>query len=114
MSRGGFRSLQMCVLPGLPLLPSSTMTLHYLTICRVIRPDPDQPSTSLIIHNQPHIAIGVVINGTHWVADVGYGGRGLRLPIRNDLVHASDSNHPVSGEYLGFWHFKQLKHHVIS
>ena len=38
----------------------------------------------------PHIAIGVVLDGVHWHCDVGYGGRGLRLPIRNDLVQMVD------------------------
>ena len=85
-------------------------TLHLTLICRVIKPNPDQPSTTLIIHNQPHIALGVVINGTHWVADVGYGGKGLRLPIRNDLIHALDSGHPVVGESLRCWHFEHLQY----
>ena len=71
-------------------------------LCRVCRADSCKSSKSCtrIIHNQPHIAIGVVIDGTHWLTDVGYGGKGLRLPIRNDLVHVLDDNHPVAGGYL--------------
>ena len=45
----------------------------------------------VVISNQvaPHIAIGVILDGIHWHCDVGYGGRGLRLPIRNNLVQAN-------------------------
>ncbi|DBA68537.1 TPA: hypothetical protein ACH3X2_013601 [Trebouxia sp. C0005] len=35
------------------------------------------------------MAVGVVLDGVHWHCDVGYGGKGLRLPIRNDLVQTS-------------------------
>ncbi|KAL0048350.1 hypothetical protein WJX82_001452 [Trebouxia sp. C0006] len=36
-----------------------------------------------------HMAVGVVLDGVHWHCDVGYGGKGLRLPIRNDLIQTS-------------------------
>ncbi|KAL3154991.1 hypothetical protein ABBQ38_011516 [Trebouxia sp. C0009 RCD-2024] len=66
----------------------------YLLAARVCRTNGCRPgeSSASIIHNQPHVAIGVVIEGVHWVTDVGYGGKGLRLPIRNDLVHVLDDN----------------------
>lgn len=54
----------------------------------------------VVIPNQaaPHIAIGVVLDGVHWHCDVGYGGRGLRLPIRNDLVQTSENVQTISGQ----------------
>ena len=54
----------------------------------------------VVIPNQvaPHIAIGVVLDGVHWHCDVGYGGRGVRLPIRNDLVHSHGHEQLVSGQ----------------
>ena len=52
----------------------------------------------------PHIAIGVVLDGVHWHCDVGYGGKGLRLPIRNDLVQSTASQQSVSGQLLSaYW-----------
>ncbi len=44
-----------------------------------------------------HMAVGVVLDGVHWHCDVGYGGKGLRLPIRNDLVQTSKDGKFASG-----------------
>ncbi len=62
--------------------------------CRTLR------ATTPIIPNQlrPHIAIGVVLDGVHWHSDVGYGGKGLRLPIRNDLVQGTGVGMSASGQ----------------
>ncbi len=43
------------------------------------------------------MAVGVVLDGVHWHCDVGYGGKGLRLPIRNDLVQTSKDGNFASG-----------------
>lgn len=54
----------------------------------------------VVVPNQvaPHIAIGVVLDGVHWHCDAGYGGRGVRLPIRNDLIQRNEHNQSVSGQ----------------
>ena len=44
-----------------------------------------------------HMAVGVVLDGAHWHCDVGYGGKGLRLPIRNDLVQTSQDGKFATG-----------------
>lgn len=67
------------------------------SLSRTIRSRSSEPGMSVIDHDQPHMAIGVIIDGVHWVADAGYGGKGLRLPIRNDLIHTSADGHHVVG-----------------
>lgn len=62
----------------------------------------------VVIPNQaaPHIAIGVILNGVHWHCDVGYGGRGLRLPIRNNLVQTNLNKQLTTGQlcmHYTFW-----------
>ncbi|KAA6424871.1 MAG: N-hydroxyarylamine O-acetyltransferase [Trebouxia sp. A1-2] len=47
------------------------------------------PATPVPDALRVHMAVGVVLDGVHWHCDVGYGGKGLRLPIRNDLVQTS-------------------------
>ena len=56
----------------------------------------------VVVPNQvaPHIAIGVVLDGVHWHCDVGYGGRGLRLPIRNELIHTFGDVRRAAGQVL--------------
>ncbi len=44
-----------------------------------------------------HMAVGVMLDGVHWHCDVGYGGKGLRLPIRNDLIQTSKDGKFASG-----------------
>ena len=65
---------------------------------RTNRVRPHDPKTTVVIHNQPHIAIGVIIDGTHWHADVGYGGKGLRLPIKNTLLQFANNDKTPTGQ----------------
>ena len=85
------------VAAGLSGLLALLLFIQNTYLSRTIRSRSSEPGMSVIDHDQPHMAIGVVIDGVHWVADAGYGGKGLRLPIRNDLVHTSTDGHPVVG-----------------
>lgn len=73
---------------------SSALLIACMPDGRTIRAMP------VVVPNQvaPHIAIGVVLDGVHWHCDAGYGGRGLRLPIRNSLVQQDLDQQSLSGQ----------------
>lgn len=67
--------------------------LYTHSACRTLK----GPATPVPDALRVHMAVGVVLDGVHWHCDVGYGGKGLRLPIRNDLVQTSKGGKFASG-----------------
>lgn len=71
----------------------SVYTLYTHSACRTLK-GPAIPVPDAL---RVHMAVGVVLDGVHWHCDVGYGGKGLRLPIRNDLIQTSKDGKFASG-----------------